>query len=359
MRVRAMMVGVHLWIGLAAAPLLLVLGLTGALLVIEEPIAVRLDAATALVHPGTTRRSTAEMMASVQRVYPAAQLTALQLAQPRDQSVALTVTVPAKKRVETVLVDPYTARVLGTQGNQQRFFRNVRELHRRLLSGQRGNVVILWTTLALALLAITGPFVWWPRRRVGVRWHQGGWRRMLNLHAVLGIVSSAFLLLFAMTGAVVHWDTAVQRSLGRITGQAAPRAPLDVAIDACDAKAMLDPDRLVAAGAATLPGSRPMFLSLPDEPSTPARMWLKFPEDHTPNGRSILLLDPCSGQPVFTISTRSAPVAYLYPREWNRELHTGDIFGWPSRVLAFLFSLSLAAMAVTGPAVWVMRRRGA
>jgi uncharacterized iron-regulated membrane protein len=86
-------------------------------------------------------------------------------------------------------------------------------------------------------------------------------------------------------------------------------------------------------------------------------MSLKFPEDRTPNGRSILLMDPCTGRVLFTLSTRLAPVSYKYPREWNREIHTGDILGWPTRTLAFLFSLTLAAMAVTGPAVWLMRRR--
>ena len=357
MRVRTTLVRVHLWVGLVAAPVLLILGVTGALLVIEEPVADRIDAGTALVRPGTTRRSVGELVASVQRAYPGARLLGLQLAQDRAHSVALTVTLPAEKRMATVLVDPYDARVLGVQGEQQRFFRNVRELHRRLLTGQRGNLVVMWTTGALVLLAITGPVVWWPRRRVGVRWETRGWRRVLDLHAVLGIVSCVFLLLFAMTGAVVHWDGAVQQSLGALTGKSSPHEPRDITLDGCEDTALLGPDRLIAAGAAALPGSRPTYLMLPDDPSTPAKLWFKFPEDHTPNGRSIQLLDPCTGRSVFTISTRSAPVSYLYPREWNRELHTGDIFGWPSRVLAFLSSLTLAAMAVTGPAVWLMRRR--
>jgi uncharacterized iron-regulated membrane protein len=356
MRVRTTLVRVHLWVGLVVAPVLLILGVTGALLVVEEPIADRLDAKTALVQPGMTRRSADEMVASVRRAYPGAQL-GLQLAQDPDHPVALTVNLPAEKRVETVLVDPYTARVLGTHGDQQLFFRKVRDLHRRLLFGQWGNVVILWTTVGLVLLSITGPIVWWPRRRVGVRWRNRGWRDLLDLHAVLGIVSSAFLLLFAVTGAVVHWDQAVQQSLGTLTGHASPREPRNLAVSGCEDSGMLGPDGLVAAGAAVLPGARPTHLMLPDDPSSPARMSLKFPEDRTPNGRSILLLDPCTGRSVFTISTRSAPVSYLYPREWNRELHTGDIFGWPSRVLAFLSSLTLAAMAVTGPAVWLMRRR--
>ena len=69
------------------------------------------------------------------------------------------------------------------------------------------------------------------------------------------------------------------------------------------------------------------------------------------------LIDPCTGVAAFTINTRRAPLAYLIPREWNREIHTGDIFGWPTRVLALLFSLALPALAITGPVVWLGRRR--
>ena len=60
MSVRAVLVKVHLWLGLAAAPVLLVVGLTGALLVVESPLTDRLDAATALVEPRGAPRRIAE-----------------------------------------------------------------------------------------------------------------------------------------------------------------------------------------------------------------------------------------------------------------------------------------------------------
>jgi uncharacterized iron-regulated membrane protein len=208
--------------------------------------------------------------------------------------------------------------------------------------------------------------VWWPRRRVGVRWERRGWRRILDLHALLGAISCAFLLLFATTGAVVHWDEPVQRMLARVTGAPAPTAPTNLEGSTCDASAMLGPDALIAAAGRALPGARATFLQMPADGSSPrspawpsslARVSLRYPEDRTPNGRSILLLDACTGKAAFTIDTRAAPLSYLYPREWNRELHTGDVFGWPTQVLAFIFSLSLAAMAVTGPLVWGMKLR--
>lgn len=369
MSVRAVLVKVHLWVGLVAAPVLLVVGLTGALLVVEGPITDRVDAATALVEPKGAPLSVAELLASVRKVHPGADLLAAQLPRDSRHSAALVVSAGPEEGAETVLVDPYTARVLGVPPSQPPFFQRVRQLHRQLLLGPYGNMVVVWTAIALAFLAVTGPVVWWPRRRVGVRWQRAGWRRVLDVHALLGAVSCAFLFMFAVTGAVVHWDDGVQSFLGRLTGNASPRPPRSLGTSKCGADAMLDADRLIAAAMATLPGARVTALQLPgarvaalqrsDAGASVARLSLKFPEDHTPNGRSILLMDRCTGRAAFTIDTRSAPLSYLYPREWNRELHTGDIFGWPSLVLVFAFSLGLCVMGMTGPLVWLMKTREA
>ena len=359
MTVRALLVKVHLWVGLVAAPVLLVVGVTGAMLVVEAPIVDRIDAATALVEPAGKPKPVAELLAAVQRRYPGEDLVAVRLPQDAEHSLAMTVSAGPEKGSETVLVDPYTARILGEAPSQPGFYRRVRQLHRQLLLGNVGNAVVVWMAIAAAFLAVTGPVIWWPRRRVGVRWSRGGWRSVLDLHAVLGAISFAFLFLFAVTGAVVHWDAAVQGIIGRVTGSPAPRPPAKFENPTCAAGSMLDADRLLAAGGAALPGARAMALQMPDARTPVARLSFKYPEDRTPGGRSIVLVDPCTGRPALTIDTRSAPVSYLYPREWNRELHTGDIFGWPSLVLAFVFSLVLGAMGVTGPIVWAMKLREA
>jgi uncharacterized iron-regulated membrane protein len=357
MRVRPTLIAIHLWVGLVAAPVLIVLGVTGALLVVEEPITDRLDRAIAVVTPSGPRRSVGEMLASVQRVYPGARLLGAQLGTDTNHVASLTVRLTPPAAVTTVLVDPYTARVLGTDAERHTIFQSVRQLHRQLLAGERGSLVVTWTSVALVLLAVTGPFVWWPRRRTGVRWSLRGWRLTLDTHALVGAFSWVFLLLLAVSGAVVHWDAATQRLLGTLTGKPAPRVPQPQVEATCNAQAMLSPDALFAAGSAILPGARPVAVQIPHPDSAVARLVFKYPEDHTPNGRSIVLMDECTGASLFVVSTRVAPVSYLYPREWNREIHTGDIFGWPTRVLAFLFALSLPAMAITGPLVWLMRRR--
>ena len=78
---------------------------------------------------------------------------------------------------------------------------------------------------------------------------------------------------------------------------------------------------------------------------------MKFPEDRTPAGRSRAFLDPYTGQPVWKISTRDVP---LGPWLWfqRRSLHTGDVFGWPTRLLACAASLLAAVQVYTGIWLW-------
>ena len=357
MTARSTLVTIHLWIGIVAAPVLLVLGVTGALLVIENPVSDRLDRRTAVVTPGNGQpRSIGELVTALRRDLSGAELVAVTLPQDGVHSAAVTMT-HAGSGPETFLLDPYTGRVLG-RPSEQTFFRRVRQLHRQLLMGSGGNALVLGVTVGLVLLAVTGPAVWFPRRHIGVRWARGGWRRILDVHALLGVISCAFLFLFGVTGVVVHWDDGVQRMLGRITSTVAPRQPQRLAASACDASTTLGPDQVITAATRAMPGARPTSLQLGSGGPTIARVVFKFPEDRTPAGRSIAFIDECSGAALFTINTRRAPVAYLFPREWNREIHTGDLFGWPTRALAFVFSLSLAGMAITGPLVWVMRRNG-
>jgi len=56
-------------------------------------------------------------------------------------------------------------------------------------------------------------------------------------------------------------------------------------------------------------------------------------------------------------NARTASFSFRYPHMWNRMIHTGDVFGWPTRILAALMSLTLPLLGVTGPLIWWFRRQ--
>ena len=99
-----------------------------------------------------------------------------------------------------------------------------------------------------------------------------------------------------------------------------------------------------------------MALQLPMNSTQPAQVALKFPEDHTPLGRSRLRIDAYSGKVLLVLSSRDFSAPMKYARMWNREIHTGDILNLPTRLLAAFFSLMLPVLAISGPLIWWNRR---
>lgn len=89
----------------------------------------------------------------------------------------------------------------------------------------------------------------------------------------------------------------------------------------------------------------------------PVRILMKHREDHTPAGRTNVLVDAYTGKVVSVLDWRTASPGFRLVKLWNRELHTGDIGGLPTRILASLISLSLPVMTITGPLIWWNRRR--
>jgi uncharacterized iron-regulated membrane protein len=45
--------------------------------------------------------------------------------------------------------------------------------------------------------------------------------------------------------------------------------------------------------------------------------------------------------------------------QWTRELHTGTLFGLPSKILVVVFAFALAVLAITGPVMWWNKFRAA
>jgi len=166
------------------------------------------------------------------------------------------------------------------------------------------------------------------------------------------------LLVLAGSGMIIHWNDQALRLVGKLTG-AAPVAPAPRSLPECQGKPALGIDSLIAVARTAVPEAHATVIQVPDDVTRPVRAIFKYPEDRTPAGRTLVYLAACSARPVQVLSSRTASAAYRWTRMWNREIHTGDVYGWPSRILAALASLCLPLMALTGPIIWWGRRRAA
>lgn len=343
----------HLCLGLAAAVFLTVQGVTGAVLVFENELNVALNPKLLRVQRQSSLAPLAEVQRSLEGSYPGYHLDTLRL--PSDPSLAGIAGLEdvAGSDLE-ISYDQYTAKPLGDLRYANNFARRVHRWHEVLWGGSSGRVVIEWSSVFLLVLSVSGLVLWWPRKIVRVKWKVPS-RRYFDLHHAVGFYSAAFLFLFALTGVMMFWDEPVYLLLNRIT-HAPPLATPAKPNPPAPGQMPLNLDHLLLLADAAVPGATPSFV-VPGDAKHAARVVMKYPEDHTPIGRTNVFLDAYSGAVLGIQNARTAGVGYRITRVWTRPVHTGDILGWPTRIVACVASLMLPVMAVTGPLLWWRRQR--
>jgi len=355
MKLRRAFWWVHLIGGLAGALLLLLLGVTGAFLVFEGEVDAWLNTKLKVVAPERLALPLAQITKRLEADHPGSKVVGFSLPQRDDR--ALGVNLAGKGGAFSLSVNPYTGETLGNLATANKFCGQVHQFHTRLLLAQTGQWITGVGAIILIVLAISGMVLWWPFQVFRVRLSKSGRRVNWDLHAALGFYSSLFMLLFGITGAVIHWEEPARDGVNWLTGQNIMEVPKAGAPTA--GAVALDGDAVRASAVAAAPGAHVTIIA--GLGKSPVRVIMKYPEDGTPAGRTNLYMDAFTGKVLAIEDSRTAAWGTRVVKLWNREIHTGDLFGWPSRILASLMSLALPLLAITGPLIWwgKWRRKGA
>jgi uncharacterized iron-regulated membrane protein len=365
---RKLILVLHRWVGLVAALALLAVGLSAALLVFERPIGRLLNHQLVEVRPAGPRLPLKEITQRVAQAYPQYHVAGWTLPQQPNDAVAVALETNQAKPASTsdeddddsggleLAVNPYTGEVLGDLAKANGLMGYVHGFHTHFLAGRIGSAIVGWSAVSLLALNLTGIILWWQRKIGRFRWSSTGTVFHFHVHQAVGIYAWAFLMVLSLTGIALHWEGAASRLADWLTGSPPPAKMLP-ADPAPEGAAPLDADQLVSIAEKSAPGARVTVIQMATNAKVPVRIIMKYPEDHTPAGRTNLFLDGFSGKPRMLTDSRSAPLGFKLMRLWNRQYHTGDIFGWPTRMLAMLFSLALVVMTITGPMIWYKRKR--
>jgi len=224
-------------------------------------------------------------------------------------------------------------------------------LHLRLLAGATGKTIVSWAGILMLLLTMSGLYLWWPLKRLAVNWNVGGRRRWFDLHNTVGVLALVFLFILSLTGIVIGFESVTSPLFYRTTNS--QPYPFVVRVTPKPGARMVTPDDAVAAARAAMAGAVPIAVSAPN-PKSAYRVAMRFPEDRTPGGRTRVYVDPYTGAVVLAESSRTTAAGTRIINT-NRAIHTGDIFGIPSKVLVSLASLAAVAQVVTGLTMWWKR----
>jgi uncharacterized iron-regulated membrane protein len=344
---RPLLFKIHLVGGLFAAAFLLILAVTGCIMAFESDIDRLLHPSLFRVNPSGPALPLTTLAANVAgALKPDERIAIYILPKKPENSCAFTI-FASGRRPRQVFVDEYTGRILGSL-SVVRFVVVAHAVH------ESSDMVMGCAAILLMSSVVSGLYLWWPLKRIKINL-QGSKRRLyFDVHNSVGFFSSLFLLLFAVTGAYMafsQWTIPVTYKLTR--SKALPDDPASTPVSGATP---ISPDRAVLVARAYLVDAIPLWIVMPEEKTSSYLVKMRFPEDHSSNGASIVWVDQFSGKVLAAWNSRTAPLARKIERA-NRDIHSGDVWGYPSRVFACLVSMALVIQAITGPYLWWRRSR--
>jgi len=356
-RARRLVTRLHLWLGLGLGALLVLAGLTGALLVFYVEIDARL-------HPEQAAAGSASL-ASYDRA-----IVTLHRAYPdktgpwRIEVTHRAGAIPARyyNPPETagrdfapmlVWLSPDGTRVLRREFWGDTAMTLVYDLHYRLLLGRLGGVIFGYAGLALLVLLGSGLAAWWPRGSLAkaLRYKSGAAprRRWRDQHKLAGLAGLPVLALLTATGVMLALPRESDAVLGTVLG---PTQPLPQVGAAPGAGAPIPPSAAARAALDALPGARLAWIEIPGASGGAYRLRVQVPGD--PSARfphSYVWVDPDRGTVLAAADASRAPLLGRFDN-WLHPLHDGSAGGLALRLVVLLGGVVPLVLFITGLRRW-------
>lgn len=341
----------HLWSGLVLGAFLFVSASTGIVLAFRRPLDVALNREMLSVSPGGARVSLDTIAANALRVHDGH--TPQWIEVPSDPSRPVQVRFIDK---DEVYVDPYTGQPLGSRNQDDGLLYQIEKLHRYLLAGSVGEVVMAVSAGLSVFVLISGIYLWFPKS--SSRWKEAfklnsrlkarAWD--VNLHKVIGIYTASIILVLAASGVALALEPVIK-----------PQHNQPVSTKPAKKKAQRESEDLTGVRfneiwrkVEPLVGDyRWVRFGFPQKKDGLARVTFVRAADHA-NALSYLYLDLHSLEVVRTELYQKQPRGYRFYL-WLNPLHTGETGGWIWRVVTLMGAVGLIALIGTGG--WLYYRR--
>jgi uncharacterized iron-regulated membrane protein len=264
-------------------------------------------------------------------------------------------------RGPTLFLNPYTGAILGEYDARKSFFHFIEEIHRGLVAGRVGKLIMGINSVIFLFILGTGIVLWWPAakqafsQRLTIKWGSS-WKRMNHdFHIVLGFYASVFLFIMALTGAGMSFDW-VGKTINTLTHSPQQRPEPPTSAAAAPGTAAFGADAALALARQQAPEAESYTVQLPKEPTGSIQVGILRPGAITERATDDVYLNQYSGQVLRRQAYAEKPVGQRI-RGLFKPVHTGAIFGLPTKILAFIFVILGATFPITGTIMWLNRTR--
>lgn len=364
------------WIfGITAGLILAVVGFTGAMLSVEDPILEGMNPGIMSMTPpaGVTKLSPQELVEAIKAREPEIRINSVTVKGEPGQTSQVALAPVGGGRGETRYVNPYTGEMLAKPQGED-FFRSVMQLHRWILlpggSAGAGRVIVGVCTIILIYLAISGLYLRWPKRHSLKTWFRLDLKRKgrpmwWSIHSVFGTVVLAAYIVMSITGlwwSFEWWKNGMSLALTGKPVVVAQQAPPTGGGGERRGGAELAPVVVSLAPAwsgfqqATDGKFNTATFTIPRKADEAVQVRFLPADAQHDRANDQMKLDAASGAVVSHDRFRDKPFGdQIYSSNYN--LHTGAYFGVIGVTLWMLASLMMPVFFVTGWILYLGRRK--
>lgn len=194
----------HFYAGLFAAPVLILLAITGGLYLFERELDGMLHHDLVTVAPAQAAVPLAEQSAAVLAAFPGATVGRYAAPVAPDRAAEWGITTASGEGM-AVFVDPARGTVTGSVPESARLTSILSKLHGEIMIGKVGDLIVELAASWGFVLLVSGMFLWWPRksRVAGVtvpRLQARGRALIRDLHAVPALWIAPVIAFLILTG---------------------------------------------------------------------------------------------------------------------------------------------------------------
>jgi uncharacterized iron-regulated membrane protein len=376
---------IHLYLSLAAGLVILIACLTGAILVFEKDLMMAFNKERYYVEPSGKALSIDVLVQNVTTQYPGNQVTSVKLYDDPPRSAEVNITAAAEKEKKelsaaaatppsakqaqapprrqpgfTIFINPYTGQVLDKYSYRETFFYQVFALHRWLLGSDSGvgKFIVGTATLIFLFIILTGIILWWPKtkrilmQRLKIK-ADAGWKRLNHdLHIVLGFYSAIFLFIFAFTGLAWSFEW-FNKGIYTVTNSPmkAPAPPKSTAIAGGESISF---DEALAAAKVVYADAEFYNIAYPRAAEDAVSVSVLRKDAMHESATDAVYVDQYSGAVIGRLAFEERSLG-AQVRSSFKPVHTGSIWGMPSKIIAFIVCMFGVSFPITGTIMWLNR----
>lgn len=373
---RKLWFNLHLYLGLFAGAVFVVIGLTGSILAFEYPLDEVLNPKLMRISASENQkiRPIDEIVAAGLKAVPT-HATPLNIDFPKrpDLAYALWFEQPEAENSNNlvrhqIFINPYTATVTGQRLliDFEHIWRDpfkdfILRLHYSFALADTGMTIIGFIGIGLFFSILTGLIVWWPlggqfKKALTIKRNTSPERFNFDLHKVVGIYS-AFILLFLTASGVYLIFPDYGRNLINIFSPVNESPWFGYqSIIPKDKKNPITLSQVVKITDAHYPDGEYNWIAFPqhaEEAYVVAKRESNEVNQHRPY--RWLWIDQYSGKILHTKDSTTRTAGDIFD-EWLFPLHTGEAFGVTGQIIILISGFVPLLLYVTGVIRWLQKR---